>query len=272
MAGKIQTAAKELQAMPQQKSMKDLVRSAESAIRMALPSVLTPERFSRIMLSAISTNPALSKCTQKSFLGSMMNAAQLGLEPNTPTGQAYLIPYKNKREGTIECQFQIGYRGWIQLAYRSNMLQSLVAEAVHEQDDFELEYGSEGHLRHRPALKDRGDVIGYYAMFKTTGGGESYCWMSKEDVEKHAAQYSESYYSEYSPWRTNFDAMAKKTCIKQLLKYAPISADLIRATSVDETTQTDLNEFEGLPDDILLGEIVAEQEDTIAKQEESDHE
>lgn len=88
------------------KTMKDLVISMQSEITKALPSVITGERFTRMMLTAMSANPELQKCTPNSFLGSMMQAAQLGVEPNTPLGQAYLIPYKNK--GTLECQFQLG--------------------------------------------------------------------------------------------------------------------------------------------------------------------
>ena len=88
------------------KSMKDLVVSMGDQIQKALPTVITGERFTRMVLTAMSSNPQLQQCTPKSFLGAMMQAAQLGVEPNTPLGQAYLIPYKNK--GTLECQFQLG--------------------------------------------------------------------------------------------------------------------------------------------------------------------
>lgn len=88
------------------KTIQDYVKAMEGEIKKALPSVITPERFTRMTLSAISTNPKLAQCTPRSFLGAMMSAAQLGLEPNTPLGQAYLIPYKNK--GVDEVQFQIG--------------------------------------------------------------------------------------------------------------------------------------------------------------------
>lgn len=82
------------------------VKTMQSEISKALPNVITPERFTRITLSALSTNPQLQQTTPQSFLGSMMTAAQLGLEPNTPLGQAYLLPYRNK--GVLECQFQLG--------------------------------------------------------------------------------------------------------------------------------------------------------------------
>lgn len=85
----------------------DMVKAMMPEIKKALPKVITPERFTRIALSALNNTPALQPCTPMSFLVTLMNAAQLGLEPNTPLGQAYLIPYKNK--GVLEFQFQIGY-------------------------------------------------------------------------------------------------------------------------------------------------------------------
>lgn len=87
-------------------TMQQYIKQMEGEIRKALPSVLTPERFTRITLSALSSNPRLQECTPQSFLGAMMTAAQLGVEPNTPLGQAYLIPFKN--HGVMETQFQLG--------------------------------------------------------------------------------------------------------------------------------------------------------------------
>ena len=101
------------------KTIREYIKTMEPEIAKALPSVITPERFTRITLSALSTTPKLAECSPKSFLGAMMTAAQLGVEPNTPLGQAYLIPFRNK--GVLECQFQLGYKGLIDLAYRSGM-------------------------------------------------------------------------------------------------------------------------------------------------------
>ena len=113
-------------------SMPDMVKAMMPEIRKALPSVITPERFTRIALSALNNTPALQQCSPMSFIASLLNSAQLGLEPNTPLGQAYLIPYKNK--GQMECQFQIGYKGLIDLAYRNGQMQTIQAQAVYEND------------------------------------------------------------------------------------------------------------------------------------------
>lgn len=104
-------------------SIADMVKAMEPEIKRALPSVITPERFTRMALSALNITPKLSQCSQMSFLGALMNAAQLGLEPNTPLGQAYLIPYKNK--GKLDCQFQIGYKGLLDLVYRNPDIQTV---------------------------------------------------------------------------------------------------------------------------------------------------
>lgn len=221
------------------KNMQQLVLSMQDQIKKALPSVLTGERFSRMILTAMSSTTQLQQCTPKSFLGAMMQAAQLGVEPNTPLGQAYLIPYKNK--GTLECSFQLGYKGLIDLAYRSGEVKDIQAHEVHENDVFEYELGLEPKLKHVPATSNRGPVIMYYAVFHTKDGGYGFEVMSAEDIREHAKKYSKAYSSGYSPWTTNFDEMAKKTVLKKCLKYAPLKTEFVRAMSADETIKSDIS-------------------------------
>ena len=225
-------------AQAKQGGLKGLLMSMQGQIAKALPTVLTPERYTRMVMTALSTNPQLQQCTPESFLGAVMQAAQLGVEPNTPLGQAYLIPYRNK--GRLECQFQLGYKGLLDLAYRSGEVSIIDAQAVHENDEFDYQYGLEPSLKFRPALTNRGPVIAYYAMFKTKDGGFNFCVMSLEDVQNHAKQYSKAAGSSFSPWATNFDAMAKKTVLKQVLKYAPLKSDFMRAQAADGTIKTNL--------------------------------
>lgn len=122
----------------------DMIKALEPEIARALPSVITPERFTRMALNALNNTPKLAECTQMSFLGALMSVAQLGLEPNTPLGQAYLIPYKNK--GVLECQFQIGYKGLIDLVYRNDMVQTVQAQTVYEHDEFRYSLGQNSEL------------------------------------------------------------------------------------------------------------------------------
>lgn len=221
-------------------TMQDYVKKMEGEIARALPSVITPERFTRMVLSAISATPDLAKCTPKSFLGAMMNAAQLGLEPNTPLGQAYILPYSNR--GVLEAEFQLGYKGMIDLAYRSGEVEVIQCHVVYRNDQFECCYGLEPKLSHVPADGDRGEAIKVYAMFKTKDGGFGFEVMSMEDVRKHAAQYSKSYNSNYSPWKKNFEEMAKKTVLKKALKYAPLKSDFVRGVSSDESIKYEIEE------------------------------
>lgn len=217
----------------------DMVKVLEPEIRRALPAVLTPERFTRMALSAINNTPALAECTPMSFIAAMMNAAQLGLEPNTPLGQAYLIPYKNK--GTLECQFQLGYKGMIDLAYRTGQVQMIQAQIVREYDYFEYQYGLEPKLIHRPGENDRGEIIFIYGLFRLTNGGYGFEVSNKADMDSFATKYSKSFGSEYSPWTECYEDMAKKTVVKRALKFAPLKSDFQKALSTDETVKTNLS-------------------------------
>ena len=237
MSGKIQN---QVAKVPEQKSMQSYIKSMEGEIKKALPSVITPERFTRIVLSAISVNPKLGSCTPQSFLGAMMTSAQLGLEVNTPLGQAYVLPYNNK--GVLEAQFQLGYKGLIDLAYRSGEVEVIQAHVVYENDDFECEYGLDPKLTHRPAVSNRGEPIKVYAVFKTKSGGFGFEVMSMDDVKKHAAKYSKAYGSSFSPWKTNFEEMAKKTVLKRVLKYAPLKSDFVRAAVQDEVIKNNISD------------------------------
>ena len=221
-------------------TMQAYIKRMEGEIKKALPSVLTPERFTRIVLSALSTNPKLQETTPESFLGAMMTAAQLGMEPNTPLGQAYLLPYYNSKKRCLECQFQLGYKGLIDLAYRSGEVSTIQAHVVYEHDKFSYAYGLEPQLEHVPAMGDRGSPTHVYAVFRTKDGGYSFGVMSIDDVRRHAQRYSKSF--ENGPWQTNFEEMAKKTVLKRVLKYAPLKSDFVRGVSQDGAIHTELSE------------------------------
>ena len=207
-------------------TLKSQVDAMMPAIKRALPKVITPERFSRIVITAITNSPALQKCSSTSFLGAMMNAAQLGLEPNTPLGQAYLIPYGN------QCQFQIGYQGLIEVARRAGT--TVEAHEIKANDDFSYTLGLHPDMIHKPALNNRGETVGYYAIWhnKDLSGFEV---MTKDEIKAFAEKKSKAYKA--GPWQTDFDAMAKKTVLKQALKYAPKSVELENAMAADSTVK-----------------------------------
>ena len=255
---------------PHDSTMQNYIKKMEGEIKKALPSVMTPERFTRITLSALSTNPKLGETTPNSFLGAMMTAAQLGLEPNTPLGQAYLIPFYNGKKKQLECQFQIGYKGLIDLAYRSGEISSIQAHTVYENDEFEFAFGLDPKLKHVPYKgSDKGNPAWFYAVFKMKDGGFGFEVMSVDDIRDHAKKYSQSYNGDYSPWKTAFEEMAKKTVLKKALKYAPMKSDFVRAAASDETVKAELSddmfsvppeiiEAEGVEVDAETGEVIQE--------------
>ena len=234
-------------------ALQQYIKQMEKEIKKALPSVITPERFTRIVLSALSTNPKLAETTPQSFLGAMMTAAQLGVEPNTPLGQAYLIPYRNK--GVMECQFQLGYKGLIDLAYRSGEISIIQAQVVYSGDSFTYSFGLEPTLKHIPAAGDRGEPIYVYAVFKKKEGGYGFEVMSIEEIRSFAQKYSKAY--DNGPWQTNFEEMAKKTVLKRVLKYAPLKTEFLRGLAQDETIKQEISDDMYLVQPTVVEDVVS---------------
>ena len=232
-----------------------------SAIQAALPRDWNPKRFTRIAMTAISSNPKLAQaCVQspKTFLGAMMNAAQLGLEPNTSLGQAYILPYnntdKNTGEKVLQVQFQIGVYGYIALAYRSGEIAMIDAQVRYEKDKFEYRLGLDPKLEHFPYDgEDRGPAIGYYGIFKMKSGAYGFKYMSKAEVLAHAKRFSKSYNRKtgkfYGPWETDFDSMAKKTVLLQALKYAPKASEDTKYAQafINDNTVSDIDRPDAIP-------------------------
>jgi recombination protein RecT len=190
---------------------------------LALPKHMTSDRLARIALTEIRKVPALAKCDQTSFLGAIMQCAQLG--------HAYLLPFENRKKGITEVQFIVGYRGMIDLARRSGQIVSLTARTVHEHDEFSYQYGLHDDLTHVPATGERGALTFVYAVAKLKDGGVQFEVMSRSDIDKVRAQ---SKASSYGPWQTHYDEMAKKTVIRRLFKYLPVSIELATAVTLDE--------------------------------------
>ena len=148
----------EIERSQKERALAGLLQSLGPQIARALPRHLTPDRMARVCLTAIRTAPALADCTKESFVASIMSAAQLGLEPNTPLGHCYLIPY-----GTT-CQLLIGYQGMIELALRTGRVTSIKAMVVREGDHFEFEHGLSEKLVHRPGDNEDAAITHAYAV------------------------------------------------------------------------------------------------------------
>jgi recombination protein RecT len=191
-------------------------------LQSVLPQHVTAERMSRIALNVIRTNPKLLQCDINSLMGGVMEAAKLGLEPGL-MGQCYLIPFENRKANRIEAQFIVGYKGLIDLVRRSGQVSTIEARTVYENDVFDYEYGLDNSLKHKPTLTNRGAAIAYYAVCKLKDGGSSFLVMSHQEMEQYRDKYAKS--KKFGPWVDEFDAMARKTVLRQLIKYLPISVE-----------------------------------------------
>jgi recombination protein RecT len=218
-------------------SLSQWLDSMRPQVERALPAHIQADRFLRVVLTTLRTNPKLAACEPNSFLAAMMTAAQLGLEINTPLGEAYIIPYKT------EANFQIGYKGLLSLAYRTNQYRMIYAMEVYKNDTFSFEYGLEPKLRHVPAPAPEGEPTHYYAVYHLVNDGRAFRVWTREKVERHAQQFSQSYKAKTdSPWKSDFDSMAKKTVLIDLLRYAPKSIEFSRALVVDDTVRKDIDQ------------------------------
>ena len=220
----------------------------KAQMALALPKHMTSDRLARIALTEIRKVPTLAKCDQTSFLGAIMQCAQLGLEPGGALGHAYLLPFENRKKGITEVQFIVGYRGMIDLARRSGQIVSLTARTVHENDEFSYQYGLSEDLKHVPATGERGALQYVYAVAKLKDGGVQFEVMSRSDVDKVRAQ---SKAGNYGPWQTHYDEMAKKTVIRRLFKYLPVSIELATAVTMDEKADAGVDQDNSA---ILTGE------------------
>ena len=204
-------------------------------IAKALPKHLTPDRFLRVAMTALTKTPKLADCDQGSFFSALLTLSQYGIEPDGR--RAHLIPFENRRRGVIECQLIIDYKGLAELAMRSGLVSTLHADVVREGDVFDY---SAGELtRHVPFFlrvdadkpKDAGAVFAVYALARFKDGTSKCEVMSLDEVDL-IRKRSKSGAS--GPWVTDFVEMAKKTAFRRLSKWLPISAEIRDAMEADD--------------------------------------
>ncbi|MCP3026637.1 recombination protein RecT [Halobacillus sp. A5] len=204
----------------------------------ALPKHMDADRLGRIAMTTIRQNPKLLECSIPSLMGAVMQAAQLGLEPGL-IGHCYLVPFWNGKMKQTDVQFIIGYKGMIDLARRSGHIESIYAHTVHENDEFEYELGLHPKLVHKPATGERGEMTFVYAVAHFKDGGYQFEVFSDADVEKVRGR---SKAGTNGPWKTDYEEMAKKTVIRRMFKYLPISIEVQDQASQDETVRKDVTE------------------------------
>jgi len=193
---------------------------------------LTADRMVRILLTEVRKTPDLLQADRSSFLGAVMQCAQLGLEPGNGLGHAYLLPFRNK--GRLEVQFIMGYQGMIELAERSGMV-TVDAQVVYEKDEFDYSLGLNQDILHKPYIgsDDPGEVVAAYAVGKYRDGRVKFRVITRREIDEVKAS-SKSGKSQYSPWNTHFAEMARKTAIRRIFKMLPKSTEIRRALDLDE--------------------------------------
>lgn len=245
------------------KTIFDVIQAGAKQFATALPKHINSDRFVRIAITTIRQNPKLAQCNQESLLGALMVSAQLGLEPGV-LGQCYLIPYGR------ECQFQIGYKGMIELLRRSGQLKDIYAYSVYENDEFEMTYGLNRDLKHKPNLQNKGNFIGCYCVAVLKDDARAFEYMTKEEIEAHGKKFSKTYGN--GPWKTDFEAMAHKTVVKKMLKWLPVSVEFLEMANKDEKTFKVADEKTGETEEIIVlddgmvvngetGEVIEEPKD-----------
>ena len=216
-----------------------LLASNMKAISSCLPKHMTPERMCRIAVQTISKSPQLQKCTPQSLVAAIVEASSLGLEIDV-RGQAYLVPYG--RDVTLIP----GYKGLMDLAYRSGRVANIYAETVCENDTFNFEMGLEPKLEHKPNLEERGQLRAVYAVARLKDADPVFVVLGKSEIEKikRASKASNN-----GPWKSWEEEMWKKTAIRRLCKYLPLSPEMQRAIAIDEAA--DAGQPQGLAESII---------------------
>lgn len=202
-----------------------LIQAMRGELARALPRHMDADRLARVALTALRKTPALAGCSQDSFAGALLTAAQLGLEPGV-NGECYLIPYGK------ECTFVIGYQGFVKLFWQHPMAQNIDCHAVYRGDEFDFAYGLKPFLTHKPKIdgpRTRDDVIYYYAVASLTTGGSAFVVLTPEQVfALRKKEGPNGNIADPMLW------MERKTAVRQLVKLLPKSANLVKALTVDE--------------------------------------
>lgn len=213
---------------------RDFLEKQRHQIASALPKHVSPDRMIRLACTEFSKNPLLQKCTPVSVFGSIIQASQLGLEIGV-LGQAYLVPYFNKKANAHECQLIPGYKGLIALARRSGEVSSIETHIVYARDEFDLVLGIESSVKHVPFLEgDRGAPRLVYGVAKFKDGGHHFEWMPLTEVDRIR---SRSKAANSGPWVTDYEQMVRKTLIRRMANYLPMSIELANAIQIGDSAE-----------------------------------
>jgi recombination protein RecT len=264
-----------LKSLPPKQQVRAMLEQNKDSIAKALPRHLSAERLLRVAQTACTTTPELLKCYTPSLVGAIIQCATMGLEPNTVLGHAYLVPFWNSKKKRKDAQVIIGYKGLVDLARRSGQIISVAAHAVYEPDEFDFQYGLEEKLNHRPARGDRGEIVAFYAVAKMKEGGHAFEVMWREEVDTIRDSSQNAYRDDgkggripnkASPWWDHYESMGRKTVLRRLSKYLPLSVEFATAISLEEVAESGKSQR---LDTVLEGEYApsfGDEDDTDSEQ------
>jgi recombination protein RecT len=252
----IDDAVQALAKQPRSRTVKQLLESDEFKLALAkvLPRAMRADRFVRVALTTMMRTPELAECSRESLFRCMLDCSSYGLEPDGR--RAHLIPFRRKnlcqcghemethrgqqcskcdcqnRRTLVECTLIIDYKGLAELVRRSGDVSYIHADVVYEKDDWSFGYGTDAHLRHRPAVGDRGaKPLCFYSYVRLKDGSEDFTVMSKGEVDKIRAR---SKSGDSGPWVTDYDEMGKKTAFRRHSKWLPLSPEVKSAIERDD--------------------------------------
>ena len=227
-------------------TIRDVIQRQGSELQKQVPRHIDAGRFLRTTLTVVMQNAKLLECTPQSIAGAMMQAGAWGLELDPGLGQAYLVPYYDRRNDRNLAQLQIGYQGLITLALRSQQVKKIIARAVYAKDTFHYSFGLEETLEHVPSSEeDPGPLIYVYAVATLDSGEKQFDVMSQTDVEKTRKR---SRAGSAGPWVTDYDAMAKKTVVRRLCKFLPKSTELAQVIEREDRFEQGGDDVIDLPE------------------------
>ncbi len=241
-------------------------------IARALPKHITADRMCRIALTALRTTKGLTECSVASVLGSIMSASQLGLEPNTPLGLCYLVPYN------AQCQLIIGYQGYLELARRSGLVSMPQAVLVRHGDLFRVKFGLYPDVQHEPAEDDEREqrpwthVYAFAHSLPKDSAPPIFVVLTRAQVMARKARSGAVKAKKPTPWNTDEEAMALKTAIRALWRWLPKTAEMATASAFDEHAERGTAQVETWSQDVVDAMkregVVVDAPDAVAIEEE----
>jgi recombination protein RecT len=219
------------------KTLRDQLEKASGAMSAVAARMVTADKLIKIAVAAAQRTPLLLDCSPQSIVRSVIQGAELGLTPGSALNQAYLVPFKNKKTNGYEAQLIVSAQGLSELAYRSGLISFISSEVVYADDEFEYELGLDPKLRHVPTGidEDPAKITHAYMVVGLKDGSRVFRVMTRKAIDRIR---SRSQARDAGPWVTDYAEMARKTVIKNGMKYVPKSIEVARAVQLDNAVES----------------------------------